>query len=90
LGDTPKAVRLFAQTIKGYGRAALKSVQQLAFAQLQAHRLWLDVKDHNSRARHLYQAMGFVEEGRLRECVKSGNRFESLVVLSMLRSEYQP
>lgn len=75
---------------KGYGRATLKLLQRLAFEQWQAHRLWLDVKDHNHRAHQLYLSVGFVEEGRLRECLYTDGRYESLIILSMLRSEYQP
>ena len=32
---------------KGYGRAALRLVKNMAFEELGAHRLWLDVKEHN-------------------------------------------
>ena len=74
---------------KGYGRESLRLIKKLAFEELSAHRLWLDVKDHNLRARHVYEAEGFIVEGVLRECLKTGENFESLVVLSMLQSEYQ-
>ncbi len=73
---------------KGYGRNALRMVKQMAFQQLGAHRLWLDVKEHNVRARHLYESEGFVAEGVLRECIRGESGFESLVVMSMLSSEY--
>lgn len=73
---------------KGYGKEALRLIKKLAFEQLKAHRLWLDVKDHNLRARHVYEFEGFVVEGVLRECVKIGETFESLVVMSMLYGEY--
>jgi len=73
---------------KGYGRVAVQLVKKRAFEELKAHRLWLDVKEHNSRARHLYEAEGFRIEGVLRECVKAGDGFESLVVMAMLRQEY--
>jgi len=74
---------------RGYGKGALRLVKQLAFEQLGAHRLWLDVKDHNARARHVYGAEGFVVEGTLRECFKAGEAFESLVVMPLLREEYE-
>ena len=73
---------------KGYGREALRLVKKLAFEELKAHRLWLDVKEHNVRARHLYESEGFVPEGVLRECIKADVGFESLVVMSMLSREY--
>ncbi len=74
---------------KGLGRQAMRLVKQLAFEQQGAHRLWLDVKDHNARARQLYRSEGFTEEGTLRECYKTKDGFESLVIMSMLRSEYE-
>ena len=72
----------------GYGRAAIRFVKQLAFEQYRAHRLWLDVRDHNQRAQQLYQSEGFVIEGTLRECTKVEEHFESLVIMSLLCSEY--
>ncbi len=73
---------------KGYGREALRLVKEMAFQELKAHRLWLDVKEHNVRARELYESEGFVAEGLLRECVKGESGFESLVVMSILISEF--
>ncbi|SFJ84768.1 GNAT family N-acetyltransferase [Thermoflavimicrobium dichotomicum] len=74
---------------KGYGREALRAVKYLSFEVWNAHRLWLDVKEHNIRARTLYRSEGFVEEGLLREAFKNGDQFESLVIMSMLKKEYQ-
>jgi RimJ/RimL family protein N-acetyltransferase len=73
---------------KGYGKEALRLVKKLAFEELKAHRLWLDVREHNVRARHVYESEGFVAEGLLRECIKTEVGFDSLIVMSMLFSEY--
>jgi RimJ/RimL family protein N-acetyltransferase len=35
---------------KGYGRAAVRAIKRHAFDTLAAHRLWLDVKEQNTRA----------------------------------------
>jgi RimJ/RimL family protein N-acetyltransferase len=72
----------------GYGRVCVRLLAQMAFRDLGAHRFWLDVKSANSRALALYRSEGFVEEGRLRESVRSGAGFDSLIVMSMLRPEY--
>jgi diamine N-acetyltransferase len=72
---------------KGYGRSTVRAVKELAFNGLRAHRLWLDVKAHNARARALYESEGFSEEGLLRECVRGPTGFESLVVMALLRHE---
>lgn len=74
---------------QGIGRQALRLLKQYAFGELGAHRLWLDVKDFNERARPLYVSEGFVEEGTLRECVKGPDGYESVVIMSMLESEYR-
>lgn len=72
---------------RGYGRAMVRAVRELAFTELHAHRLWLDVKEHNDRARTLYKSEGFSEEGVLRECIRGPGGFESLVVMSLLQHE---
>jgi diamine N-acetyltransferase len=60
----------------------------MAFRDLKAHRFWLDVKSLNRRALALYESEGFVEEGRLRESVRAGDAYDSLIVMSMLDREY--
>lgn len=72
----------------GFGRAALRVAKKVAFDDLGAHRLWLDVKANNSRAQALYDSEGFMVEGRLRDAVKVAGGFDSLVVMSMLQSEF--
>ena len=74
---------VITQTGKGYGRSALMQVLDQAFGEFGAHRVWLDVMEDNHRARSLYRSLGFVEEGRLRECVKIGDEFVSMWLTSM-------
>ena len=74
---------------QGLGRACVRLLKQMAFRDLKAHRFWLDVKTLNTRALALYASEGFVEEGRLRESVRVGDGWDSLVVMSMLDREYQ-
>ena len=40
------------------------------------------------RALALYHSEGFVEEGRLRESVRSGDGYDSLIVMSLLEREH--
>lgn len=72
---------------QGVGRAAIEALKGIAFDELRAHRFWLDVKVSNARAQRLYRAAGFVEEGCLRECLLEAGRYESLLIMSLLRSE---
>jgi RimJ/RimL family protein N-acetyltransferase len=88
--DRAVELRRIAVTEKGrgHGRAALRAAVALAFADPRTHRVWLDVKPHNERARALYRSEGFVEEGVLRDALWHDGRFESLVVMSILRPEW--
>lgn len=72
---------------RGFGRATLQLVKHIVFQQENAHRLWLDVRDNNPRARGLYESEGFIVEGTLRECQKWGDQYTSLTILSILEDE---
>jgi RimJ/RimL family protein N-acetyltransferase len=74
---------------QGYGRACVRLLAAMAFRDLHAHRFWLDVKSANARALALYRSEGFVEEGRLRESVRSGDGYDSLIVMSLLEPEHR-
>jgi diamine N-acetyltransferase len=74
---------------RGLGRACVRRLKAMAFRDLHAHRFWLDLKSLNERAWRLYASEGFVEEGRLREAVRSGDGYDTLVVMSMLDREYE-
>ncbi|MDB9528831.1 GNAT family protein [Oscillatoria sp. CS-180] len=73
---------------KGYGRSVLRQVLEKAFLDFNGHRIWLDVMERNERARSLYRNLGFVEEGRLRDAVKTSDGFTAMWLMSMLRSEF--
>jgi catechol 2,3-dioxygenase-like lactoylglutathione lyase family enzyme/RimJ/RimL family protein N-acetyltransferase len=74
---------------RGYGKATVEIIKQLAFETYRTHRLWLDVKTQNYRAKAIYSLAGFKVEGKLRECLKSGDQYESLILMSMLHQEYE-
>lgn len=73
---------------QGWGRAALRMAKKVAFDDLGAHRLWLDVQKRNGRARAFYDSEGFVAEGELRESLRLADGFESQVVMAMLAAEF--
>ncbi|GAA0070645.1 GNAT family N-acetyltransferase [Clostridium sardiniense] len=73
---------------KGFGKETLKLVKKLSFNDLKAHRLWLDVREKNIRAQNIYKSEGFKEDGVLRECIFYNNKYESLIVMSILKNEY--
>ena len=74
---------------RGHGKAAIQLFKKLAFEEIKAHRLWLDVREYNIRARDLYKGLGFVEEGYIRECILLDNKYVSHYIMSILEQEYK-
>ncbi|MEF2967186.1 GNAT family protein [Paenibacillus sp. M1] len=76
---------------RGYGREAIQLVKDWAFSIAGAHRLQLDVRSINSRAKALYESEGFNQEGILRDCFKEegGEGYTSLYLMSILEEEYR-
>ena len=72
----------------GYGREALELLLEWTFTVKKFHRVWIDCKTYNTIALHLYESLGFVREGILREIISTGGDFEDLIVLGMLDREY--
>jgi len=73
---------------QGLGRRILTEVIRIAFRELGAHRLFLDVFEDNDRARHLYESLGFKYEGVMRQAAHRDGRWFDLHLMSMLESEY--
>lgn len=74
---------------RGLGRSILTEVVRMAFEDLNAHRLFLDVFEDNARARHLYESLGFTYEGILREAAQRDGKWFNLHLMSMLETEYR-
>jgi len=79
---------VIAEPGRGLGRKALKLIQKRVFEEYRAHRLWLDVFESNYRARRAYELVGFRQEGILREAIRRGKAYDSLVIMSILEQEY--
>lgn len=52
---------------KGYGRDGMQLILRYAFNELNLHRVGLTVLERNHAARHVYESVGFVVEGILRD-----------------------
>ncbi len=74
---------------KGYGSAAISRVLDHAFGELGLHKVWLMVFSHNTRSRGIYQRLGFVEEGVLREEYFHDGQWHDMVRMSMLSREWR-
>ena len=74
---------------KGYGKEAMKLLLAWAFEDAGAHRGWLDCKEYNDRALHVYESIGLKREGVLRETILVNGTYENLVVLGILDREWR-
>ncbi len=79
---------------RGYGGEAIPLVLDLAFAPapegLGLHRVGLDVLGINPRARMLYESLGFVEEGRLRQAHRDGDHWTDVILMGVLADDPRP
>jgi diamine N-acetyltransferase len=73
----------------GRGKEMLRQIIRKAFEEYGAHRLWLDVLEHNLRAQRAYAGVGFRCEGVLREAVYRDGEYRSLMLMSILDREYR-
>jgi diamine N-acetyltransferase len=74
---------------QGWGKEMLRHIIRKAFDEYGAHRLWLDVFEHNLRAQRAYSAVGFRREGVLREVIYRDGEYHSLILMSILDQEYR-
>ncbi len=77
---------------RGYAREATMLAGRFAFGAdpegLGLHRLGLEVLSINPRAFALYESLGFMTEGRLRDAHLDGERYCDRILMSMLDDEY--
>ena len=84
---------------RGYGREAIIEVLRFAFDGVRVdgehepgpslHRVSLDVLALNPRAKALYEAIGFQEEGRLRDAHRDGGTWVDVFQMSILEDEFR-
>lgn len=74
---------------QGYGTEVMTLLLRHCFETLNLNRVFLRVYADNPRGIRAYQKAGFVEEGRMREAVFKHGRYDDVILMSVLRSEWQ-
>jgi RimJ/RimL family protein N-acetyltransferase len=74
---------------KGYGCEAMQLMVHHGFYDLGLHRIYLHVYETNLRGIRCYEKAGFIKEGVLRQDIWSHGRHLDVVVMSVLRTEWQ-
>lgn len=90
--DTSKSINLRRIVITkknlGIGKQVLHLIKKIAFIELDAHRLWLDVFADNLKAYQLYKKCGFREEGKLIDSYLRSDGYASQYIMAILKREY--
>ncbi len=73
---------------KGYGTEAMMLILKHGFETLGLHRVQLDVFDFNPRAIHVYEKIGFVKEGVLRDDLMWEGEYHDSIIMGMLEDEW--
>ena len=73
---------------KGYGEEALRLILEFAFINLHMERVTIDHFEKNRTAAALYDKIGFMNEGLMRNAGKKNGKYINLQLKSMLRAEY--
>jgi RimJ/RimL family protein N-acetyltransferase len=73
----------------GIGTEATRLVIRYSFDTLNLERIELRVAESLSAARHIYEKLGFVEEGKLRRAAYLAGKPIDIVVMGLLRHEFK-
>jgi RimJ/RimL family protein N-acetyltransferase len=73
---------------KGYGAEAMTLLLRHCFETLNLNRAFLRVYEDNVRAVRSYEKAGFILEGRQRQAVYKNGKYEDVLFMSVLRSEW--
>ena len=73
---------------QGYGTDAVRTMLRFAFAELNLHRVELEVFDYNPRAQACYRKAGFQHEGTRRQAFYRQGRYHDVHLMSILREEF--
>jgi RimJ/RimL family protein N-acetyltransferase len=74
---------------KGYGTEALHILLRFAFLEMNMNRVGLEVNSYNTRAHATYERVGFAQEGVLRETVYRDGVYHDMILMSILRREWE-
>lgn len=74
---------------KGWGTKAMKMMLQFGFERLNLNRVRLRVVEENQRAFTSYLKSGFVHEGLLRQEIYSNGKYHNMIVMGILKEEWQ-
>jgi RimJ/RimL family protein N-acetyltransferase len=73
---------------RGLGTEASRLALEHAFGTVGVHRVELQVYDFNPRARHVYEKLGFVHEGTMRDALRWDGQWVDCHLMALLDTEW--
>jgi len=73
---------------QGYGTEAMRLLLKHGFETLNLNRIWLRVYEGNRWAIRSYEKAGFIHEGRQRQAYYKQGKYQDILIMSVLRSEW--
>ncbi|WP_286923129.1 MULTISPECIES: GNAT family N-acetyltransferase [Lysinibacillus] len=73
---------------KGFGSESLRLLLHYAFYEMNLHRVYLKVFSFNDRAIHLYNKIGFQQEGNSRQSLFRDGEWHDIIHMGILQNEY--
>lgn len=73
----------------GYGSEALELLVEYVLVELNMRRIWTPVFDTNPRSIRMFEKLGFKEEGRMRQEGYSRGKYCDMMILGLLRPEWE-
>jgi len=74
---------------KGLGKEIFKALTSFCLKELNMNKTFLKAFLFNKIAIHIYESLGFKQEGILRQEILKKGKFEDVMVMSILRSEWK-
>ncbi|MBQ6622053.1 MAG: GNAT family N-acetyltransferase [Mogibacterium sp.] len=74
---------------RGFGEETIRGVLELAFTEMNMHRVTLDHFLDDKVSSHLYDKIGFRKEGIMKSAGRQGNEYNDLQLRAMLKEEWE-
>lgn len=74
---------------QGYGKLSTIAICQYAFMVLNLHKIYLIANESNIPARNMYESIGFIQEGRMRDEKLVKGVYENRIYYGLLKTDFK-
>lgn len=74
---------------QGIGKKVLARLVDICFEHINLHKVEVEITSTNKRSLHLFNSLGFVHEGSLRESVYKNGKYHDICLYGLLKKERQ-